>query len=392
MATLFNFLRDWTQPIIGGKKFTDWKKQDLNLQKVKLKNKKLSKELEMACQKDGFLTYAEYLQIEQFGEHGYHAHHKDHGFTPTYKIWSQAIFSVLQKNSIHTVIDVGPGNKYLAESLFKLSQKNNFSIQWNGVEIEESFRESIKNAFKDKKFNSFFGRIEKSIDKLPYYNNAFVIFSYALDSIPPEILVHTRQEIGYPDTMLGIKVENGILTEFILDEEDLKKKDIAIKNGIITFRNTVFDLSSWKLAPMQRGYVTLQSFSDICKIFQKVKNPSLLIMDEVRTSPEVLRSEHILSPLYLNIKNRYSFSPSKAYERAGELLFYYPLFLTSILSFLEDSGFQNIQFGPEEKVSSEILGKNWTPDKKFRYFLCYGFLGQRKIKPKKIIRLLFPQA
>ncbi len=391
MTALFNFLRDWTQPIIGGKNFTDWKKQNYNLQKVEIKNKKLAKELEIACQKDGFLTYSEYLQIEQFGKNGYHAHHTDHGFTPTYKLWSEAIFSYLQKNSIHTVIDIGPGNKYLAESLYKLSQKNNFPILWNGVEVENNFRETIKNTFKDKKYKSFFGRIEESIDKLPYYNNALIIFSYVLDSIPPEIFIHTRKEIGYPDKMLGIKINNGYLEEFILTDSNLLSKNIFMKEGAVIYKNNSFDLSSWMISPMQRAYITLQSFSDTCNVLKKVKNPSLLIMDEIRTSPEVLSSEHFLSPLYLNIKNRYSFTPQKAYERAGELLFYYPLFLSCLLSFLKDSGFQNIQFGPEEKMVSELLNKTWIPDKRFRYFLCYGLLSNKRGQSKKTIRLLFPQ-
>jgi hypothetical protein len=82
-----NYLQYKLSGIIAGRNnYEDWKIKNYSLKKATIKNKQLSEELEIACQKSGgFLTYAEYLQIDQFGQNGYHANYKDHGITATHK-------------------------------------------------------------------------------------------------------------------------------------------------------------------------------------------------------------------------------------------------------------------------------------------------------------------
>lgn len=386
------FLKDWVKPILGGKSYKEWEKESLHLQTVPIPNKKLAQELENACSKNGgFLTYGEFLQIEQFGKNGYHETHSAHGFTQTHSAWKNAIFSYLQTHNIHQVIELGFGNGSLADELYGLSQKNNYQLTWSGIETQESFCRLIQKRYASKKFNSYLGAVEQTVDKLPYYNKALIISSYFLDSVPPEIVIHQNKTLSYPDSMIGITVRDGVLQEFILSSQDLETKHIRFENGVITINNTSFDISTWKLAPMQRAYVTFDAFATLHHVIKKVKDPSVLIIDEVRTSREVLSSQHILSPLYLSIKNRYGFTPRTAYKRSGDLLYYYPLYLSSILSFLRDSGFSNIDYDPEAKLIAKITNKKWVADKKFRYLLCFGVFASEKKNALNPIFLTFPE-
>lgn len=392
MGWFSNFYHDWMRPILGGRDIHEWEKQSVSLQTVELKNEKLSQELENACNKaGGFLTYSEYVEIEQFGANGYHSTHKHHGFTPSFKIWKNAVFQYITRHNIHEIIELGPGNGYLAEDLLNICEKNHFGLTWNAVEIEDNFRENIQKRFGKEKYKKFVGDIVKTIDKLPYYNTALIISSYCIDSIPPEIFVNTKNTITYPESIIGIRVKNNVLTEFILNQTQLHAKHFKIEKGICIFNGISFDLSSWKLAPMQRAYIILKGFKTLYDTVAKVKHPTLLTIDEVRTSQEVLRSDHFLSPLYLSIKNRYRFNPETGYKRAGELLYYYPIFLSSILSTLKSMGLTNITYDNEQKLAAILENKTWIPDKRYRYFLCYGFLAKGTPKMIKKITVSFPE-
>ncbi|MGE5042222.1 MAG: hypothetical protein ACM3IJ_04955 [Candidatus Levyibacteriota bacterium] len=392
MRSIADIYHDFFRPILGGRKYEDWQKESFQLQKVEIKNKKLALELEEECKKrGGFLTFAEYVQIEQFGKSGFHNTHFYHGFTPTFKTWADAIVQYVSGNDIHHIIEVGPGDGNLAHLLYKGFQKKDFRVQWTGVEILEKQRAVIENRFKDKKYAEFFGGVAQDLTALPYYNKALIISSFCIDSVPPEALINTKKASGIPDAAIGIKVEDGFLEEFILEKGQLKKKGMDLENGIFTKNGISYDVRAYRLSPMQRAYLTFDGFRLIYDAAKQVKHPTILVIDEVRDTIDVLRSDHILSPLYLSVKNRYKFNPHKAYERSGEVLYYYPFYLDSLLSMLRGMGLAVTEYDLEPKLAAKLSGKPWAPDPRVSRYLCYGILANGTLTKNNTFKLSFPR-
>lgn len=390
MSMISEFLSDWVQPVLGGKKYEDWEHESLKLQTVTIKNKTLAKELESACEKNGgFLTYAEYLAVDQFGDNGYHMRNKKHGFTYTHTNWAKAISSYIKLHDIHQIIEIGPGIGILAHELFSLSKKHNFPLKWSGVEVSDPFREHIKHVFRGKKYKDFLGQLVKTISELSNQTDALVIMSYCIDSVAPEIVTNTKSAISTPNAVIGVKIIGDTLSEFILNENDLSKKGIKIIGTTLKIKDSTYDISSWKLAPLQRAYITFESFSMLSEIAQKVENLHLLIIDEVRTETNVYHSDHILSPLYLNVKNRRHFTPRQGYIRSGEMLYYFPFFKETLISVLKSLNLVQIESDIEPRMAAKLSGKNWKANPRFRY-LCYGILAHGKPKIPKIVHLEFP--
>lgn len=392
MNRISDYFSDRFQPILGGRKYEDWKKDSLDLQTVTLKNKKLASELEEACRiKGGFLTYAEYLQIDQFGTYGYHAKHNYHGFTPAFQMWTDAVFTYLIKHKIHEVVEMGPGNANLAHNLFLLCEKHNFKFTWNAIEVSDTFRKKIIVKFSDKKFKKYLGKIVGKVEELPSFQKALVISSFCIDSIPPEIFINTSSKIAFPNAVIGVKIKDEVINEFILNEKQLKTKGMAMRNGHVNLNGTSFDISAWMLAPMQRAYITISGFKTLIDVIEKVAEPTVLVIDEVRTGTAILRADHILPPLYLNIKNRYRFNPKRGYQRAGELLYYFPFYLDSLLSLLTSVGFKDIESDIEPKFAAKLSHKTWSPTKLYRLFLCYAVIASDKKKSSQKITLTTPK-
>src|SRR5579864_1986248 len=93
---------------------------NIELVSTKIKNKKLSYELETKCiEQGGVLTYAEYIHIEQFGENGYYAHSKHKGSTPVHTRWGKALAILCKEFNYETVIEFGCGNGNLGVEIVK---------------------------------------------------------------------------------------------------------------------------------------------------------------------------------------------------------------------------------------------------------------------------------
>ena len=64
------------------REYEDRVERSYELIRAKIKDASLASRLEQFCDAhDGFMTYEEYLQLEQFGRDGYHEKHDNHGAT-----------------------------------------------------------------------------------------------------------------------------------------------------------------------------------------------------------------------------------------------------------------------------------------------------------------------
>lgn len=122
---ILNYLQYLLSRLIAGRKnYELWKKENYSLKTAKIKDKKLAKELEDEySQKGGFLTFAEYLQIDQFGKNGYHANHALHGETNAHKHWAKAVVCLCLEKDFEKIVEFGPGEGKLALEVIKLAQK-----------------------------------------------------------------------------------------------------------------------------------------------------------------------------------------------------------------------------------------------------------------------------
>ncbi|MBP7832638.1 MAG: hypothetical protein KA035_02605 [Candidatus Levybacteria bacterium] len=390
MATFFDFFSNNFAPLLGGRSYKEWESQSLKLQNVSIQNKKLAKEFEEECIKlDGLLTYSEYLKIDQFGENGYHKTHSAHGFTSSYKLSAPSAFQYIQIHDIHTVFELGPGNGNFAIELCKIAREKKYILTWHGSEISSDFRIKITQRFHKENLYNFLGSIIESPYNFPEIDKALIVSSYCMDSIPPEILTNTSSRINSPQAFIGIDVKNNTITERILTPDQCKKKGISISDSIITYKEQKYDTANIALAPFQRIYLTLGSFNLLASTVDKIKYPHILIVDEFRSMSNLYRTDHLLTPLTLYTKSRHHFVPQKSYMRAGKMLFYYPIYLSMIISVLQSVGISNIEYGEEKFQLKKMLGESSIQQNSMGP--CFAIFGSGKTKPKSIISLAPPQ-
>lgn len=389
MSKLLNLLSDYGPKILGGKKYNHWEKERFTLQTVEIKNKKLAVELENECKKrGGFLTYSEYLHVEQFGKNGYHATHSSHGFTPSFHIWPKAILQYVKKHSIKSIVELGPGDGKLFHKLVSLAEKENYKFKWYGVEVSKTFQEKIIKRTGNK---TYFGGVFETPSSLPQLHKALILSSYCLDSIPPEILVNASPSETIPNNIIGVIIKNGILQEFIPEKNQLLQKGISINNGILKKDELLFDFSDWKLSHMKRLYAHIDSFHKLYQVLNTTKNAHLLIIDEMRESIyESFNSDIVFPPIFLSIKNRHTFTPIQAYARAGELLYYYPIFIPALQGFLDAFGFKNITIDYESKTAREMIGEKWIQRKNVKE-LCFACTARHHNNIPKWKTFIIPQ-
>lgn len=378
--------------LAGRKNYNDWKKQNYSLRKVTLNNKKLALELEEACRKDGFLTFAEFAQIEQFGENGYHNHHFFHGMTTTYAEWGKTLTLVCNEQDISNVVEFGCGDAKLALSLLKTARKQDVNLSWNGIEINPKLQEKVLKKFEKEGFSKNNISIRSNVTNMKIQRKSLAPFSYSLDSVPPQILLNTTQPGNFPNSLIGIQVKNCILTEIILDNTLLAKKHLSLKNGI--YRNEKgqeFNLRSWKLHPYQRAFIPLNAFSVLKTISDKLPSQSVIaIIDEVQPPPPIWETNHLAVPKNLNIskdcKNLETF-----YKQAGERLLYYTTYLETITSMLSQLGFSQVEYDIEARLAKKLRKEKWE-EKPGLYFI-YGIVTGPKTSAisRKRISLSFPQ-
>lgn len=377
----FQFVFDYllfrlSSSVAGQRHYPEWKVKNYAMRSVVLKNKPLANDLEAACKKnEGILTYAEYLAIEQFGKHGYHAEHKDFGRTGTHDHWPKAILTLCKKNGYKDIVEFGSGDATLGIAIAKLAQKENLPLLWHGIEINKELQQQTIKGFKNHHLEKFFGKIISTFKELSIKKPCLVVFSYSLDSIPPEIFINTKQSRGVPDTIVGVIVKNGVLTEWILTKEEVRKKGLTIKNGIVSTKSGNYDLRSWQLYPWQRAYISLEA----CAIFQNTikhfkKNSTFLIIDEFRPSAYPWEVNHRCIPKSLYRFQREPKNITTYYEQAGKNLLYYPMHLYTMTTLLNSIGCSST-YDIEQKMAREICGKVWMP--LYKTYFTYALLATK---------------
>jgi len=395
MNSLNKYVIDYLQfklsLIVGGKKnYEEWRTKNYSLKQAQLKNKKLAEEIENATRKSGFLTYEEFILLDQFGVNGYHATSRDHGITPTHKYWGKALSYLCKEEGISHVLEFGPGRGDLAIEILKESQKINFDVTWSGVELNKDLQEEIKRRFVQEGFKNKLNEIVSDISQLKTRKKSIVVFSYSLDSVPPQIFINTKSTKDLPNAILGTILNQGILREIILDPNELSKKGISLSGGLFKKDGISFDLSSWLLHPKQRAYIPIQAFSILANFAHKFPTSTFVIVDEFRPPPYPWETGHLEIPKDLHRYRRDIEDLEKGYKETGENLLYYPIFFVTFYKFLHALGFRSIKYDIEQRLAKEISQDNWHSLKGL--FSTYAFIAQDKNKGKNPLPIEFPKS
>lgn len=365
--------------------------------KIKIKNKQLAKELEEACHKrQGVLTYAEYLHITQFGTHGFYANTTVHGKTDVEKRWGTALASYCQKQGYDTIVEFGCGTGELGVATVKAYKHlTNKFLSWTGIEIDTKIHEKIFENFQRQQLNNAIESITASLEKIQTKQNSLFVFPYSLDSIPPHIFLNTEETPLYPNAILGITVENAMLSEEIIPPALLQKKGITLERGVFTQNGYAFDLATWKLRRGQRAYIAPDVFRIIDTCAKKMKqNSGIVIIDEFMNEPWSFNFGNLGTPKSLYEKNLSCHERDRYYRQSGKHNCYYPQYVYSLYSFLHAVGFTAISYEVEQKKAAELEGKRWMPLKENYHTLAFIATGLSKkssallpvtFNPKKII-------
>lgn len=355
---------------------------------VKIKNKKLAEELENACKNNnGYLTYAEFSHISQYGTYGYHKTHNHHGMTDTYRRWGDSLVKLCKEKQYHDIVELGCGNGRLGVETIRFANTINYNLTWHGIDISKELLIETKKRFQREKIDKNLGQLVTDIQLLSLTNPFLFVCSYSLDSIPPEVFINTRNSLSYPNAIIGIQITKGMLSEVILPKNILAKKNISMHNGIFTFTGTDFDISSWKLEKNQRMYIPIQSFLTLKKSSEKIpKNSTITIIDEFCPAAYSWKIKHIASPQDLDKYDpvRECLNPEVLYKDAGNMLLYYPFFLSAYISALFSLGYSNITYESEHFYSQHIVFP-----KNYRIF-CFAVTGVLCYPPSNRIVVKYP--
>ena len=328
---------------------------------VPVKNKKLYHELEQASQNyDGILTYAEYLQIEQFGTNGYYSTSDHHGKTDVDERWSLALAQYCLQNHHETIIEFGCGTSELGVLCCKEYKRlTNKKLTWIGVEIDKSIHKNIYEHFKNNNLSDCIGAVVTTLDQLPNLNNALIVFPYSLDNIPPHIFINTKQTDSYPDALLGIQIKKGMLSEMIVPQETLHKKGIKLQNGMFTHHELTCNLSRWNIRKGQRTYIATDAFMTLYQYAKKFTDATILIIDEFRNDPWNFGLGNIGIPKSLYEKNLSCNERERYYKESGRHNLYYPLYRNSLYKFLSRIGYRSITIDVEQKQAALLTNRAW---------------------------------
>lgn len=358
--------------------------------KVKIKNKKLAGELQNECDKrEGILTYSEYVQIEQCGGYGYLANYEKKGLTNVGSRWGEALANFCISNNFKSIIEFGCGNGDLGIEIIKASaKKSGDDIHWTGIEINSSLHKIIKSKFEQEKIKDKLFTIVSTIDNIKFNTKAVVIFPYSLDSIAPEIFVCSNTDINYPDSMVGIKIQNGILSEEIISQAILEKKKIFFEKGV--FKNATgmtYDLNKFKLRKGQRVYLPVNAFDIFMEYVQKMPKENIFfIIDEFRRDNNFGNFGITEAPKSLYENGEDCVDIARYYREAGKHYCYYPVYTGMFYKFLHQAGFRSIIFKTEQEAATEMTGKRWF-SLKTEYYTCVFIAKDRRGEPKDIISL-----
>lgn len=348
---------------------------------VKIENKKLAAELEMACDKnDGFLTYSQYLHIDQYGENGFYANSGKTGRTNANKRWGEAISRYCSDNNFNEVIEFGCGEGELGvTAVSDFRKRTSHDILWVGIEINKALHRVITNKFARAKFPESTYRIRSSLLKTDFTRKAVVVFPYSLDSISPEIFLNIDETISYPNALLGITVKDGYLHEIIIPQKFLQKRNISFAHGLFTSSDgIVYDLTSWKLRKGQRAYIAIDAFR-ILKEYASWMQPGsvLIVIDEFRTNPSIFNLGFFGVPKSLYERQVECIHLKRYYKQAGSHSFNFPIYMGTMFKFLHFLGFRSIRCDIEQKMAADLSHRNWITIRSD--YASYSFLAKDKI-------------
>lgn len=379
--------------IAGKKNYEEWKKYNYSLKEVKIKNKRLAKELEEQCnKKDGFLTSAEYFEIDQFGKNGYHTTYSFNGNTTSHKIWKEALPILCQREDYKNIVDVGAGNGKLGAEMLKFAKTHRIDIKWNCVEKNEKLQGEIRNNLKKAKVLDFLANIESNIYKIPLQEKCLAVFSYSLDSIAPEVFINSHQEINFPNAVLGVSVKNGVLKEIVLSKEQLGKRKISFENGIYqNQKGLCFNFKNWLIHPGQRAFIPIASYDFLANIVSFIPESSLIfIIDEFTLVPKSFETNHLCVPKDLGTFTRDVYDLDELYKTSGENLLYFTSYLSEYISVFQALGLTNLSWVEEQAMARKIIeNENFNSEYK-QNFKCFGLMGIKSKKTKKTIILPGP--
>lgn len=384
-------LKELTSTLNQGKNFyTTYKKEIILASNIKIKNKELARELEVACEKkNGILTFPEYLMIDQFGKNGFYAKNAKHGKTDIDKRWGSTLARYCHKFGFEKVIELGCGTGDLGVAIAKAYKKHTGkSIKWIGVEIDSKIHTKILDHFTSNKVQDSVEKIVTTIDELQTKDNVLVVFPYSLDSILPQVFLNVTSIDSYPNALLGITVKNGKISEKIIPPEIIKDKGLQLKDGFFTQNHYTYKLSQWKLRKGQRAYITIESFTTLYQYTKKFGNKTtFIVIDEFRKDPWFFDLRNLGTPKSLYEHNLICDDRTRYYRESGRYNFYYPLYKNSLLSFLNIIGFQKIEYDIEQKMANHLRGKPWISLRKS--YATYAFIASNLVK-KKIDFLTIP--
>lgn len=377
--------------------YSTYKKEIKFASNIKIRNKLLAEELEQECRKKhGILTYSEYLDIEQFGEHGYYATSKTHGKTDIDRRWGDALANYCRQFGYDTIIEFGCGTGELGVATAKAyKRKYNTNIKWIGVEIDTRIHTKIRDLFKKHGMQNSIEKLVASIDEIPQQENALILFPYSLDNIPPQVFLNTTSATSFPNALLGITVKDGLLSESIIPPDVLQKKKIKLENGFFIQNRNRYKLTDWKLRKAQRAYISIDVYANIYTYAKKFgKKTTIIVVDECKDEPWFFDLRNIGIPKSLYERNFLCNDRKRYYREGGKHNLYYPQYKSSLLYFLNSLGFQSIDYDVEQKKSAQLAKKRWFPTREHYStlaFIASNFV-ERKIEtlpisfiPKKII-------
>lgn len=330
----------------------------------KIKNKKLYEDLKKACDSNyGVLTYAEYLHIDQFSKNGFYATNKKHGKTDIEKRWGLALSNYCQIQGFTTVIEFGCGTGELGIATVKAYKKStNKNLSWIGVELDSSIHTKIFDNFAAQNLTGSVEKIVTSLDALQAYKNdsVLLVFPYSLDNIPPQIFISTRCETTCADSLIGIRVHDGMVSEEIIPPDIVQKKGILFKNGYFKQGAKSYNISNWKLRRGQRAYISIEAFTTLYEYTLAFSDSShCIIIDELRKEPWFFNIGTLGIPKSLYEKNLICSDRPRYYKESGKHNLYYPLYINTVLQFLHTIGYRYVDIEIEQKKASELNKKHW---------------------------------
>jgi hypothetical protein len=377
----FSLGKDW---------YYTYKKEIKLASNIKIQNKLLYQGLEQECKKrDGVLTYAEYLTIDQFGKNGYYSTSKHHGKTDVEKRWDGALANYCKQQNYDTIIEFGCGTGELGVATAKAyKQLLKKKLKWIGVEIDESIHARILKNFESQNMQDSVEKIVATLDEIPNQQRALSLFPYSLDNIPPQVFLNTTSATSYPDALLGITVKNGAISEIVIPSEILQKKGIQLKNGFFTQNNRTCDLTAWKLRKGRRAYISTDAYITMHNFAKKFGNKTtFIIIDEFRKEPWFFNLENLGIPKSLHEHNLTCTDITRYYRESGKHNLYYPLYKDGLVQFLNMLGFRSVEYEVEQKKANQLRNKPWFPlGKNYRTFAFFA----KDFVDKKNERLVIP--